>query len=481
MYLIITVIVSIQFICFSLIAIMDARKSVINEIENNLIRIVMLLEQKLPGPYNELLTSGPMGSHSDMEKAEILNQSLQPVVDSVSKDWPGYGMGYYSIDQRIAALVPYNKDLLGKSASPEALKIYEQKELVIARIENGFTWGSGITVISVNYPLFHNGVLIGHVWANIKTSIINSSIIRAVSQKILEYLLVWIVLMSIAMWALRKINKKITELISQITKDNVDVSKFNEIPELIPVLETVEALKNKLKNEYEERERVKEEITRLDRLNTVGEMAAALAHEIRNPMTVVMGYIQLISRKNNEFAEKFIIIINELKRVNSIIESFLSLARRKERLVTEEQINDIIESFYPLIYSETVKKGIITDMELQPDLPKIQANRTEIAQLILNLARNSIEIMDSCGTLKICTKYSEKEGYITLSVSDTGCGIAEEDIPKIFSPFFTTKTNGTGLGLQVCKNIVDKHKGKITFASKVGEGTTFIVYLPILH
>jgi len=441
----------------------------------------MLLEQKLPNSYDELISRRGAGSSSETDKVQSLNQSLQPVVESIAKEWPGYGMGYYSTDQKIVALVPFNKDLLGKPASPEAMKVYEEKKLVVTEIENGFTWGSGTNLLSANYPVFHDGVLIGHVWANIQTKSLDSSFIQAIREKALEYLVFWTVLILIIGWALSKFDRKITELIDQITNDTVDVNKFTEIPELTSVLATIESLKNQVKEEYEERVRVKEEISQLDRLNTVAEMAATLAHEIRNPMTVVMGYAQLISRKNNTFTEEFSIIIEELKRADTIIEDFLSLSRNKARTVKEEQINDIIHSFYPLLLAGAVNKRITIEIELQPNLPRIHANKTEITQLVLNLVRNSIEVMNASGKVIISTHWVKNEEYLTLVISDTGCGIAEEDFPNIFNAFFTTKANGTGLGLSVCKKIVDKHQGKITFNSKLGEGTTFTISLPVIQ
>lgn len=223
------------------------------------------------------------------------------------------------------------------------------------------------------------------------------------------------------------------------------------------------------------------EIAQLDRLRIVGEMTATLAHEIRNPMTVVMGYCQLISQNmEGKSAERFQLIINELKNINQVIEDFLSLARDKGIEKKDYQLNDLIRNEYLLIYASCVNKGINLALELSDDLPVVQIDAKEIKQLILNLVRNAIDSMDYSGTLRISTWLDNVTDEVILSISDTGNGIKEENLDKIFNPFYTTKMDGTGLGLGVCKAIMYRHQGSIKVKSKVDEGTTFLIAFPFV-
>lgn len=476
-YILISIIVTVQFIILTCNYILTTKRAVLEENKIKLIEIVTRLENKLPKAFDELIGTADAGSTTTQEKITILNTSLQPIINQFALQWPGYEMGYYSIDHKIVALAPFNQGLLGKSASPETLKLYEQKELQITDIRNGFTWG-GYTLLAVNDPLYVNGKLIGHVWSNIKIENINNAFLGAIYQNLIIYLLIWLAIILTIRWLFAKIEKSIAQLIEQINSNSEVCTQFTGLPQLVPVLKTVHTLRNRLQKEFEERHRIQNELSRLDRLNIVGQMAATVAHEIRNPMTVVMGYIQLMAGKNKKSSDEYALITEELKRVNHIIEEFLSLARIKEAPKSPTQLNDIIQSTYPLIYAESVNKGIEVSLDLQPDLPLLFADEKELKQVILNLACNSIDVMDSSGTLRIATRYSKGEDDIYLSISDTGCGIAQENLDKIFSPFFTTKQNGTGLGLCVCKNIIERHNGTISVNSKLGQGSTLTVRLP---
>ena len=211
------------------------------------------------------------------------------------------------------------------------------------------------------------------------------------------------------------------------------------------------------------------EVARLERLSLVGQMAAAIGHEIRNPLTTVMGYLQFYSRKPvfSCYVSQFNLMLGELSRANSIITEFLSLSQEKAVNRQHCDLNQIIEAFQPLIESD-----VTIDLK---SIPKLLLDEKEIKQLILNLTRNSFEAMEQGGCLSI-KSYSLAHEVI-LSISDQGRGIAPELIAKLGTPFFTTKDNGTGLGLAVCYSIANRHNAKIVFTT--GEtGTTCSIYFP---
>lgn len=228
-----------------------------------------------------------------------------------------------------------------------------------------------------------------------------------------------------------------------------------------------------LKEEMARRERMEKEMARLDRMNLIGEMAAGIGHEIRNPMTTVRGFLQLMEEKDRytQDREYFKIMLSELDRANSIIAEFLSLAKNKAVDLKENNLNTIIKSLFPLIQADALVKDKDIEKDLG-DIPVLLLDEKEIRQLILNLVRNGLEAMSAGGKLMIRTVVDE--GEAVLAVQDEGPGIADEILGKIGTPFFTTKDTGTGLGLAVCHSIAARHKARIDLKT-TPEGTTFYV------
>ncbi|MHB1128281.1 MAG: ATP-binding protein [Bacillota bacterium] len=225
-----------------------------------------------------------------------------------------------------------------------------------------------------------------------------------------------------------------------------------------------------------EKKRYEQEIARLDRLNLVGEMSASISHEIRNPMTTVRGYLQLLRQKdiNRPYLDQFDLMIEELDRANGIITEFLSLARGKIVEMEPMNLQSTVFRLYPLITADS----LLTDKRIELDLGQtadIFGDEKEIRQLILNLVRNGLEAMTAGGTLMI--KIFQEESTVVLQVKDQGKGICQEVLNKLGTPFLTTKENGTGLGLAVCYSIALRHKAQISVVTGIG-GTTFTVRIP---
>lgn len=223
--------------------------------------------------------------------------------------------------------------------------------------------------------------------------------------------------------------------------------------------------------------KIESEIRRLDSLNLIGEMAAGIGHEVRNPMTTVRGYLQLFLRKDtfSTYSDQFETMINELDRANSIITEFLSLAKDKTFDRELGSINEIIRDLTPLIQADAFRSGHDVKFETG-NIPDLQLDKSQIRQLILNMTRNGFEAMTVPGVLTIQT-YVEGE-HIVLSVEDTGTGIPDDVLQKIGTPFFTTKENGTGIGLSVCYRIAERHDATIDIESSE-KGTAFLIRFPI--
>lgn len=226
-----------------------------------------------------------------------------------------------------------------------------------------------------------------------------------------------------------------------------------------------------------EEEKIRSELDNVERLTLVGQMAAGITHEIRNPMAVVRGFLQLMREKSPEDLHSYYhIVMEELDRANSIINDFLSLAQSRVSEKEMVQLELILEELTPLIWADANLRGQSVELKLSPSLPPLRLNVREIKQLILNLARNAMEAMDAKGVLTLET--CEQEDTAQLIITDTGSGIPQSQLKQLFTPFYTTKSQGTGLGLPLCLSIAERHNGTIHVESEVGKGTSVIVTIP---
>lgn len=222
-----------------------------------------------------------------------------------------------------------------------------------------------------------------------------------------------------------------------------------------------------------QRIQLQEELARLDCLHLIGQMAASISHETRNPMTTVRGFLQILKSKPDyqKDVEYFNLMIDELDRADSIISEFLSLAPNIKLQLEPGNINHIIESLSVLMQADALAHDKFVEIQLG-DIPDQLLDPKEIRQLLLNLVRNAIDAMEPQQTVRVST-YTQ-DGNIVLAVQDEGCGMPVEIINKLGTPFFTTKEHGTGLGLSVCYSIAERHNAQIEIDSSPA-GTTFLI------
>lgn len=227
-----------------------------------------------------------------------------------------------------------------------------------------------------------------------------------------------------------------------------------------------------------EKKKMEQEMARLDRLNLVGEMAGSIAHEIRNPLTTVRGFLQMLGRKEEclRLHDYFNIMINELDRANSIITEYLSLSRKTGTDRQTSNLDNIIKDLQPLIMADAHELGMHVTVQLG-DTPDVLVNKKEMNQLLLNLVRNGLETMEVGKTLKIRTFTEDQQ--VVLEVQDQGKGIDPAVLDKLGTPFLTTKEHGTGLGLAVCYGIANRNEAKISVSTSP-TGTTFYVIFSTL-
>ena len=220
------------------------------------------------------------------------------------------------------------------------------------------------------------------------------------------------------------------------------------------------------------------ELARLERLNMVGEMAAGIAHEVRNPLTTVRGFLQLLQSKaeTKNYHEFYQLMTDELDRANLILTDFLSLAKDKSRDFELINVTKIVKTLTPLLTADANNQDKKVTLEFE-EVPDSYGNESELRQLILNLARNGLEAMSAGTTLTLRTHKSED--YIMLEVCDQGEGINPTILENLGTPFLTTKERGTGLGIAICQSIAVRHKGLINFDSD-HMGTKVTVRFPLI-
>ncbi len=225
--------------------------------------------------------------------------------------------------------------------------------------------------------------------------------------------------------------------------------------------------------------RPQQELTHLDRLRRLGEMAAVVGHEVRNPMTTVRGFLQMLQMQDpsSESIPYFSLMIEELDRANDIISEFLGMARPNQPDLCRKSLSAIVSALQPMLRALALSKDLNLQLFLDDEArDELMLDESEVRQLIINLACNGLDAMRPPGTLTISTRREGTE--MVLAVRDQGVGIAADVLESINVPFFTTKPGGTGLGLPVCYRIAARH-GACIEVSTGPEGTTFYVRFPL--
>jgi signal transduction histidine kinase len=240
------------------------------------------------------------------------------------------------------------------------------------------------------------------------------------------------------------------------------------------------AMVQQLRDSREEIQRLhRTQMSRAEHLATLGELAAGLAHEIRNPLAGIAGVIEVIGRDLPESSPARAVlkeVRHEVQHINRIVSDLLETARPKSPEFRFADLNATAEHAVMFARQQSLAKPIKIELRRDDDLPLVEHDTGQIHQVLLNLLLNAIQAVDGHGAVTLAV--GSRDGYATISVSDTGRGIAPEHLPNIFRPFFTTKGHGTGLGLSLARRIVEDHSGRIEVSSAVGSGSTFTVMLP---
>lgn len=229
-----------------------------------------------------------------------------------------------------------------------------------------------------------------------------------------------------------------------------------------------------------------EQMKRADRLASIGEMAAGIAHEIKNPLAGIAGVIQVLKKDLAAGEPKRAIldeVLSQVERMDKAVRNLLSFARPPEPKMTLVDINELIGKLIDFLSPQFDKHGITAERRLTAGLPRLVLDPDLMQQALLNISLNAIKAMPEGGKFSVETRTEEREGGIPGAIkiifTDTGQGITPDNLDRIFSPFFTTRQQGTGLGLAITQRIVEQHKGELDVASDPGKGATFTIILPL--
>ena len=236
-----------------------------------------------------------------------------------------------------------------------------------------------------------------------------------------------------------------------------------------------------------QRRRVEEALQRAEQLKMVGELAAGLAHEIKNPLAGIKGSIQVLVETASIAEEDRSLIlkaIDEIKRIDILLKSLLNFAKPPKLHLMATDVNDLLDKAVALSLkhpslSPGGSKTINVLKDFDPDLQEIMADPMQLQQVFLNLMFNAIEAMPKGGALAVKTFLDDSDNVLRIAISDTGKGMEPQMLDQIFQPFFTTKRKGSGLGLSICQRLVDQHEGTLSVESAPGKGTVFTILLPV--
>lgn len=231
---------------------------------------------------------------------------------------------------------------------------------------------------------------------------------------------------------------------------------------------------------YSNLQKAVDQLVLAERMNTVGQLALALVHEVRNPLGAIRGATEALETtipKSNTQYEFLHIIQTEVTRLNRLVSDFLDFGRPRPPEKLPALLNEVVQSVIFLVLQQASQQKVLIRTDLTENLPFILLDSEQIKQVLINLVLNGIDAMPDGGELSIQTRIVEK--YLEVSVTDTGPGLADELKPKIFNPFLTTKDKGTGLGLAISHRLVTQNGGKIEVESTFGKGTTFRVQFPM--
>lgn len=228
-------------------------------------------------------------------------------------------------------------------------------------------------------------------------------------------------------------------------------------------------------------EQLREELRRSEQLASLGKLLAGLAHEIRNPLAGIRSTVQLWQRMRDpaKMTGSLEAVVEATARLDEILTRLLHFARTEHAERRPLQVNDLVVETFRLLDAHAQDQHVVLESDLAPTLPPVTGSPSSLRQVLLNLATNALQAMPSGGTLRCRTRHDKPAGMVEVTIADTGSGVSQSDRQHLFEPFFTTRPEGTGLGLALCREILTQHGGLIELMTRQEPGATFRILLPV--
>ncbi len=405
----------------------------------------------------------------------------------------------------ISAIMVVDRDMciVAHSSHGEVGKLHPEDAIVRAIKGGNITSEISEDFVAITSPLFIKDAVFGGIKITLSSSDIRDAAGKS-QRLILFYVILTLVILVVFASILlsRTIARPIDELV-RVTEaiadgdmnQRVKVRRLNEIGLLAESLnrmagklregrDVLEDNIRTLRAAHNDLKKAQDEVIRAEKMASVGRLAAGLAHEIGNPVGAILGYTNILQKEANEEdqADYLARIEMEVQRINRIVRGLLDYARPGEFKPIEVNVNDIIKSSLDLVSSQKGFERIEVKTHLT-DIPMAKADPHQLQQVLINLFINASDAMPEGGRLTVETEVRSQESgeFLDISVADTGTGMDDEDMKKIFDPFYTTKEpgKGTGLGLAICQRIIESFGGTIEVESRKGEGSEFKILLPL--
>lgn len=456
----------------------SAEAALMEEKQEKLFGAARMLEHHLDGTFDDILAKqGCLDAAKDI-KVAALNRQLQPFTDLVANAYPGIGVGYYVKDLDVQATYGpshlYAKQV-GLAIGPE-----HQGRIVMATGEPRVQVGELMRgpIMNAMLPIIRNGEVIGYIYANELTAAIEEQ--SGMMKRQMYFIMVLGLFVGVVgiFFLVNNLTLDIKKITDGLTNLKLDLT--NRIPKLDGEMGEIAASINDMSQELLGIKQLEDQVQYVERLTLVGEVAAGLAHDIRNPLMAIRGFAQLLQENSadKEQTEYAAIIVKETKRMDKLIEQLLTFARPAKGEIALVDINQVLDSTLLLINTKATLGQIEILREGSADLPPVRADGEQLRQVLLNILINSVQaITTGEGRIFINAYYEQEAEMVHICIQDTGIGIPPENLNKIFNPFFTTKPQGTGLGLAVAHRLVESWDGKIIAESLPEGGSLFTVVL----
>ncbi len=480
--LLIIVVVAVPVLASGFLISVHLEEALSDEKTSKLFGAARLLDAAMPESYQDILVEKGAVQADREAKIRVLNEFLHERTERVAAAYPGIGVGYYS--KELDAILSYGPSAeMGNTVGTPIADTHRGREVMASGRET-VQKGSLVrgNVMNAMHPVIRNGEVIGYIWANelmanieVQMQVLRRNIYLAIAIGLLVGLI-----------GVTELIDKYMEMIQTIKSGILNLQqnhRFRLAPvkdEMAPIVTAV----NQMADELAARREAESRAHQAERLAVVGEIAAGMAHEIRNPLMSIRGFAQLLQEDmppDGAQHQYLSIIVKETQRMNDLIERLLHYARPpggREALVS---VNAVLLDTLQLTASRIRRKNISLEHRLADGLPCVYADQEQLKQVVLNLLINAIQALENRpgeGSVLAATGYDAELERVKISVSDNGDGISEEMIDKIFMPFFTTKEQGTGLGLAMVEKTVTNMGGAVQVASTKGEGACFTLLLP---